>query len=182
MTTRNKVPAETTQNARSPFMERTAKLDLIARFELAVDPLIELLRTAPIAALDFRPKLPGAWTLREHAAHFLDAETIAHTRLRTAVAEPGAGVQVWNEDAWQVKARYDSVEALAALELACALRKVTSTMVRALVDADWSAFHIHHTKHGHMDLKDLLHLYVDHAQIHLGYIRRNLEAYRGQGG
>jgi hypothetical protein len=161
-------------------MDRTAKLDLIARFESAVDPLVELVRTAPAAAVDFRPALPGAWTLREHAAHFLDAEAFAHSRLRTTVAEPGTSVQVWDEEVWQGKARYDSVEALAALEVARSLRKITSTMVRALLDTDWNTHHVHHAKRGRMTLADLLRLYVDHAHVHAQYVRRNLEAYRSQ--
>jgi hypothetical protein len=158
-------------------MDRTAKLDLVARFELAVDPLVELLRSAPAAAIDFRPELPGAWTLREHAAHFLDAEVFAHSRLRTAVAEPGASVQVWDEEVWQDKARYDSVEGLAALELARGLRKISSAMARALVDADWGSYHVQHAKRGRMTLADLLRLYLDHAQVHAQYFQRNLKAY-----
>jgi hypothetical protein len=159
-------------------MDRAEKLDLIARFELAVDPLIELVQTAPAAAVDFRPDLPGAWTVREHAAHFLDAEAFAHSRMRTAVAEPGTHVQVWDEEAWQAKAHYDLVDPQGALEIARSLRNVTSAMALALVDSDWNAYHVQHAKRGRMTLADLLRFYVDHAQAHAQYLQRNLAAYQ----
>src|SRR5450759_2658007 len=92
-------------------MDKTEKLDLIARFECAVDPLIDFARKIPAAAADFRPDLPGAWTIREHAVHFLDADAFAHARLRLAVAEPGAEVYVWNEEAWQEPVSYTHLRA-----------------------------------------------------------------------
>ena len=161
-------------------MDKAAKLDLIARFESAVDPLVDLLKSAPAAALDFRPALPGAWTLREHAIHFLDADTFAHGRLRSAIAEPGARVQMWDQEAWQAKARYESADALAALETARALRKVTSAMARALLDTDWDAYHVQHPQRGRMTLVDILHVYIDHGQAHLQYFKRNLDACRAR--
>lgn len=97
-------------------MDKTEKLALIARFESAVDPLIELVKDAPPAAIDYRPNLPEAWTIREHAVHFLDADTFAHGRLRLAVAEPGTEVLVWNEVAFQQRGEYRSGDALASLD------------------------------------------------------------------
>ena len=158
-------------------MDKTEKLDLIARFECAVDPLIDFVREVPAAATDFRPDLPGAWTIREHAVHFLDADAFAHGRLRLAVAEPGAEVYVWNEEAWQERARYESADALSSLETARALRKVVCAMARALVDLDWEDFYVRHAKRGRMTLADTLKLYTEHAQFHLSYFQRNLEAF-----
>ena len=159
-------------------MDNTTKLDLVARFESAVDPLIDLVRAAPAAALDFRPALPSAWTIREHAIHFLDADTFAHGRVRLAVAESGAEVYVWNEEAWQARARYETADALASLETARALRKVSSAMARALVDTDWEAYYVRHAQRGRMTLADVLEHYTDHAQFHLSYLHRNLDAFR----
>lgn len=159
-------------------MDNTKKLDLVAHFESAVDPLIDLVRAAPAAALDFRPALLAAWTIREHAIHFLDADTFAHDRLRLAVAEPGAEVYVWNEEAWQARAQYETADALASLETAQALRKVSGAMARALVNTDWEAYYVRHAQRGRMTLADVLKHYTDHAQFHLSYLHRNLDAFR----
>ena len=160
-------------------MDTQEKLDSIARFEAAVDPLIDFVKALPAAALDFRPDLHDAWTIREHAIHFLDADTFAHGRLRLAVAEPGAEVYVWNEIAFQARGRYETADALAALETARALRKISAAMARALVDSDWEAFYVRHAQRGRMTLADVLQLYTDHAQFHLSYLQRNLAALRG---
>ncbi len=159
-------------------MNRHDKLTLIARFESAVDPLVDLVRSAPAGAIDFRPALPDAWTIREHAVHFLDADTFAHSRLRLAVAEPGAQVYVWDELAWQARLRYEAADALGSLESSRALRKVSASMARELVDEDWEAFYVRHAQRGRLTLANVFEIYTDHADFHLAYLRRNLDAFR----
>src|ERR1035437_4967230 len=61
-------------------MDKTEKLSLIDRFESAVEPLIDFVKSAPAQAIDFRPPLPGAWSIHDHAVHFLDADTFAYAR------------------------------------------------------------------------------------------------------
>jgi hypothetical protein len=158
-------------------MHQQAKLDLIARFERAVDPLIDFVRGLAPAAIDFRPGLPEAWTTREHAVHVLDADAFAHGRMRLAVAEPGRQVMVWDELAWQARARYETADALASLEGARALRKVTADMARSLVGEDWEGYHIQHPQGGRMTLADLLAFYTEHAQFHIQYMWRNRDAF-----
>lgn len=158
-------------------MNKQAKLDLIDHFAKAVDPLIDFVRALPSGAVDFRPALPEAWTTREHAVHFLDADTFAHGRLRLAVAEPGAQVFVWDEIAWQAHARYEASDAVEVLELARNLRQVSAAMARALVDQDWATYHVRHAQRGRMTLADVLVLYTEHAQFHLDYMRRNRDAF-----
>jgi hypothetical protein len=159
-------------------MERSEKLSLIQRFESAVEELIELVKTAPAGAVDFRPNLAGAWSIRDHAVHFLDADNFAWARVRLAVAQPGVEVFVWNEEAFQRQAKYDTADALVCLETARALRRVLAAMARALVDSDWESFYVRHPQRGRMTLADVLKLYTDHAQFHLSYFHRNLDAFK----
>ena len=95
------------------------------------------------------------------------------------VTQPGAEVFVWNEEAWQERAKYETADALSCLDTSRALRGVASAMARALVDSDWEAFYVRHAQRGRMTLADVLKLYTDHAQFHLSYFRRNLEAFKG---
>jgi hypothetical protein len=160
-------------------MDKTEKLSLITRYQSSVDPLVDFVKNAPAAAIDFRPNLPGAWTIRDHAIHFLDADTFAYARLRLAVTQPGVEVFVWNEDAWQERAKYETADALAALETSRALRRVVCAMATSLADADWETFYVRHPQRGRMGLADVFKLYTDHAQFHLSYFRRNLDAFKG---
>jgi hypothetical protein len=159
-------------------MDKAEKLSLITRFESSIDPLIDFVKNVPAAALGFRPNLPGAWSIQDHAVHFLDADTFAYGRLRLAVTQPGAEVFVWNEEAWQERAKYETGDALACLEAARALRQVVCAMARALVDADWETFYVRHSQRGRMSLADVFKLYTDHAQFHLSYFRRNVDAFK----
>ncbi len=159
-------------------MERSEKLSLLQQFESSIDALIDFIKTAPAAAIDFRPNLPGAWSIRDHAVHFLDADTFAYGRVRLTVTQPGAEVFVWNEDAFQQHGRYETADALTSLETARALRHVVAAMARALVDTDWEAYYVRHAQRGRLTLADVLKLYTDHVQFHMSYFRRNLDAYR----
>jgi len=162
-------------------MDKPEKLALIARYESAVDPLIDFIKTIPAAVIDYRPDLPSAWTVREHAVHFLDADAFAHARMRFAVAEPGTEVNVWNQQAFQERAKYDTAEPLASLETARALRRVVCAMARALADRDWEAYYVRHPERGRLTLADILVTYIDHADFHLNYFRRNLDAFKAKG-
>jgi hypothetical protein len=160
-------------------MDKNAKLSVIAKFESAVDPLIDTVKNLSPAAIDFRPPLAGAWSIHDHAVHFLDADTFAYGRIRLAVTQPGVEVFVWNEEVWQERAKYQTAEALAALQTARALRVVCGAMARALVDSDWESYYVRHSQRGRMTLADVFKLYTDHAQFHLSYFQRNLAAFAG---
>ncbi len=159
-------------------MDKAEQLSLIARYESAIDPLIDFVKDAPAEAVGFRPNLPGAWSIRDHAVHFLDADAFAYGRLRLAVTQPGAEVFVWNEVAWQERAKYETGDALASLETARALRRVVCAMARALADSDWETYYVRHPQRGRMSLADIFKHYTDHAQFHLSYFRRNLDAFK----
>ena len=96
------------------------------------------------------------------------------------VTQPGVEVFAWNEDAWQEKARYETADAIASLEIARELRRVVGAMLRSLVDSDWEAFYVRHPQRGRLTVADILKLYTDHVQFHMSYIRRNLDAFKGE--
>lgn len=159
-------------------MERSEKLSRIQQFESSIDSLIDFVKSVPSAAIDFRPSLGGAWTMRDHAVHFLDADTFAYGRVRLTIAQPGADVFVWNEEAWQARTRYETADALVCLETARSLRRVVAAMARAVVDDEWDGYYVRHSQRGRMTLADVLKLYTDHVEFHMSYFRRNLAAFQ----
>jgi hypothetical protein len=160
-------------------MTKEEKITLIDRFENAVAPLLSFLRDLPKPLWDFRPNLSGAWTIREHAVHFLDAESFAYGRVRLCVSEPGSEVFVWNEAAWQERARYETADPLAALQACELLRSVCAGMARSLVERDWEEYYVRHPQRGRLTLADVLRIYTEHAQFHLNYLERNAQAAKG---
>ena len=160
-------------------MTRDEKLALISRYENAVAPLITFLRSLPLPLLDFRPSLAGAWTIREHAVHFLDADAFAHARIRLCVTEPGSEVFVWNEEAWQERGHYETADALSSLQACVTLRTISAAMARSLVDNDWEQYYVRHTQRGRLTLADVLRIYTEHAQFHFNYLERNVQAAKG---
>jgi hypothetical protein len=160
-------------------MTQDDKMALINRYEHAVAPLIAFLRDLPNPLLDFRPNLAGAWTIREHAVHFLDADTFAHARIRLCVTEPGSEVFVWNEEAWQERGCYETADPLASLQACATLRMISAAMARSLVDNDWEQYYVRHPQRGRLTLSDVLRIYTEHAQFHFNYLERNVQAARG---
>jgi hypothetical protein len=158
------------------IMTQTDKQSLIDLYESAVTPLLTFIRKLSPAIIDFCPPVPGAWTIRDHAIHFLDADTFAYGRIRLCVTQPGAEVFAWNEQAWQERGQYKAADPFVALEACQALRKIVGQMARAIVDEDWEKFHIHHPQRGRMTINDVLKLYADHAPFHLSYFERNVTA------
>jgi len=159
-------------------MERTEKLSRIATFASSIDALVDFVKQAPPAAIDFRPNLAGAWTIRDHAVHFLDADTFAYGRIRLTITQPGAEVFVWNEEAWQERAKYETADPLVCLETARSLRRIVAAMAHAVIDEDWETFQVRHAQRGRLPLAEVLKLYTDHADFHMSYFRRNLDAFK----
>jgi hypothetical protein len=161
------------------MMTKAEKEGVIKRFEASAEPFLEAVRKAPWKALDFRPKRDGAWTIREHLAHFLDADAFAYARLRLCAAEPGATVFVWDEEKWAYRLEYGKTDLETAITAIKALRAIMASTARALADRDWDALYVEHPKRGKLTVADVLNLYAEHAAFHLDYVNRNLQEFPG---
>jgi hypothetical protein len=162
-------------------MTREEKLDRIAVFESAYGKVDELISGEGPEALAFVPSLPDAWSINDFLVHFLDADLGLAFRLRSAIAESGAAVPVWDESAWHDALAYGEEDGRACLELAKGIRAFVAVSLRSRADEDWSAFFIEHPSKGRLDLAALVDLYEQHVAFHLPLIRRNLRAFRERG-
>ncbi len=156
-------------------MTRDTKESLITRFEQASTPLVDAVLAAPEEFLDYRPRLKDAWTIREHLAHFFDADVFAYTRVRLCAAEPGATLFVWDEERWQERLAYGNTEIDSTVAGIRLMRKLIAASARNLLDRDWESMFANHPKRGRMTLADVLKLYEEHAAFHLAYVERNLK-------
>jgi uncharacterized damage-inducible protein DinB len=116
---------------------------------------------------------PGKWSITEIALHLADAEVVGAGRVRFAWAEPGANFSAYNQDRWAAALDYqraDSVGLDTALALFESLRRATVLVFQRASEEDWLQRWGVHAEHGPITLRNLLELYADHGERHLGQI------------
>lgn len=161
-------------------MNVAEKRALIARYRYSLDDLESKLKGLDEATVDFVPPVEGAWSIRTHVAHFLDAEVHAWTRIRRTVAEPESAVVLWDEEAWAERSHYSRVDYKRALDLTRNLRDSLADFLEGIVEEDWNRYAVIHPTRGRQELDTIVKIYADHASFHIPYIERNLAAYRNR--
>jgi hypothetical protein len=163
------------------MMTKNEKLDLIAAFESGYAPVEELVAGMGESELKFVPPIHEAWSINDFLLHFLDAEISVAFRVRSAIAEPGKAVPLWEEEAWHDTLHYETEDGLACLSLAKGLRSYVAVCLRSVVEADWEGYSIVHPTKGRMSLRAIIESYVQHIAFHLPLIRRNIQALQKRG-
>jgi uncharacterized damage-inducible protein DinB len=123
------------------------------------------------AQLRARPRA-GKWSALEIASHVVDSETMGALRIRYALAQPGALVPAYDQDLWADALAYNTRDADGledALVLFAALRRTTLGVLARADAADWRKTVVH-AEFGEITLRNLLELYADHGERHLGQI------------
>ena len=136
------------------------------------------LRTA-LAGLDpfawtAKPR-PGKWSIREITLHMTDSELVGTGRSRLAFAQPGSGFYVYDENGWARAFDYQHADEAAverAIALFEALRAYQLPVFAAATPAQWQQT-ARHPSWGSMTLRNLLELYADHSERHIGQILEN---------
>jgi hypothetical protein len=162
-------------------MTRDEKLDRISAFENGYSRVDELIAGIDREELLFVPAARDAWSVNDFLVHFLDADLSLAFRIRTAIAEPGQAVPVWEEEAWHDKLHYDDEDGPSCLNLAKGIRSFLAVSLRSVADADWSLLAILHPSKGRLGLEELLEMYDQHIVFHLPLIKRNRRAWRERG-
>jgi hypothetical protein len=158
-------------------MTRGEKLGIIENFEKAYSTVNETIRNVGREEMLFVPPVEDAWSINDFLVHFLDADQSLAYRIRTAIAEPGKDVPVWEEEAWHERLHYEAEDGRTCLTLAEGIRGFLGACLRAIVDEDWDTFFIVHPVKGRMSLVDLIDTYQQHVVFHQPLIRRNMRAW-----
>ncbi|QDV89997.1 Putative metal-dependent hydrolase YfiT [Phycisphaerae bacterium RAS2] len=124
--------------------------------------------------LDALP-IPGTWSIRQIVVHLMDSDLIAAYRMKRIIAEDRPRLDVWDENAFVPKLRYERQSASRAAELFRVNRLVMADILRGL-PVDAFARVALHPEVGELPLGVLLRLYVHHVHHHLAFIekKRNL--------
>lgn len=140
-----------------------------ARVTQAIDGLREEELTA-------RPR-PEKWSIQEIALHLTDSELVGAIRIRKVLSEDRPPLPSYDQDAFARSLAYRDLGSSfrrATLHTFRNLRETSAELFRRASLADWRREGIH-PEWGAMTLRQLLELYADHSERHLGQI---LEARR----
>jgi uncharacterized damage-inducible protein DinB len=118
-------------------------------------------------------RTPESWSIAEIAAHLADAEIVAGWRIRSILAQDGAPLQAFDQDAWASAFRYTDAPAKESVELFAAVRRATLQLLRR-VDPVRHQHAGMHAERGRESITHLVRLYAGHDLNHLGQIERIL--------
>jgi len=121
-----------------------------------------------------RPR-PGKWSIREITLHVTDSELVGTGRSRLAFAQPGSGFYVYDENGWSQAFNYqhaDEVSVGLSVALFEALRAYQLPVFAGATASQWQQAALH-PNWGSMTLRNLLELYADHSERHIGQILEN---------
>jgi len=122
--------------------------------------------------------LAGKWSIHEVVLHVADSECLGAVRIRQAIGDDRASFPGYDQDRWSATLRYvDRSPAVrsAMLRLFRANREAAAELLAAATPEEWRREGIH-PEWGPLSLRQLLELYADHGERHLGQIleRRRL--------
>ena len=157
-------------------MTDTEKDQILRTYLQAAEPLLDRIAVLDGKALDFRPAIADAWTIREHLAHFFHADMFCYTRVGIAIAQPGTTLFAWDEALWNSNIESSFMDIKALVAGTRTVRGYTAALARSVPTSGWDTAVAVHPKRGPMKIADLLAIYTGHAAFHMEYLNRNLAA------
>ncbi len=157
-------------------MDVNNRKEALAEYLSGPSKIRDFIAKVPQEAIDYRP-FEDAWTIAEHTHHLLDAEMHGYVRYRSAIAEPGSPVRLWNQEGWKAKLGYGEQELSALLEAFTLVRSLIHRHLSRIAHEDWSRYAFVHPERGSIDLDAWLETYVGHVWTHLDYFERNLRLF-----
>lgn len=158
-------------------MTARTREQLVTEFGRGAERVRAAWKAVPEDARAFRPA-PGEWSPLELVIHMADADANGYIRFRKLVAEPGATVSGYAQDAWADSLRYSGQDPEAALKLMDALRAMTHPLLEGLTEEQW-AHRVTHSERGEWSMADWLRVYTDHVDDHLLQMQEAVDAWKG---
>ena len=151
-------------------MQAAERKELLERFRSGPGKLERSIDGLTEDELEFRPA-PGKWSIREIVIHLCDSEIVGAHRIRKVLSEDDALLVSYNQDKWANRLNYGKRNLTNAIELFRLLRKSTAELFEDLSDSDWDRSG-KHDERGPMSVFDLVKLYAEHGENHVGQIRQ----------
>ncbi len=115
------------------------------------------------------PYREGGWTVRQVVHHLADSHMNAYIRMRLIVTEDHPTLKPYDQDEWarQHDAAHDPLAA--SMNILKGLHPRWTNFLESLPDTAWKRT-AHHPEIGEVSLEDLLKIYADHGENHVGQI------------
>jgi hypothetical protein len=113
---------------------------------------------------------PG-WSIQQIVAHLADSDQVAAYRMKRIIAEDRPELDVYDETAFAERLGYQSLDARAVCELFRLNRQLMAQILRGLDSAAFDRRAIH-PEIGDLSLGQMVRIYINHVEHHLGFIRR----------
>ena len=154
----------------------------------SIDELISVYKQGPVRlkksaqGLSFeemkRKVIPGKWSIYEIVIHTTDSEIMGYARFAQTITQSDRKFAFYNQDIWVEKlnyTNYNEEEFYNRLTLFECIRKSVMNLLSNLNVDDWKKTGIH-PEIGEITLKNVLELYADHCERHIGQVieRRNI--------
>lgn len=114
--------------------------------------------------------VPGTWSIQQIVMHLMDSDLIASDRMKRIIAEEQPAIIGYNETAFSQKLHYDKLDPIVAAEIFRQNREMTAVILRNLPDAAFARSGMHNER-GRITLAEVLAMYVQHLEHHLGFLR-----------
>lgn len=117
----------------------------------------------------------GTWTIKEVVVHVWHSDLAATHRMTRVAAEDKPLLIAYDESAFVRTLRYNEVDTHTVCELFKLNRLHTGEMLKRLPDEAFARTGVHNQR-GTVSLGDLVGMYVQHVEHHLGFIARKRAA------
>jgi uncharacterized damage-inducible protein DinB len=167
-------PDPTVQNATAPLADLAPRStpELIEAFAAGPERLRLAIAGLSEDELQARPRGPGSWSIQEIVLHTADSELQGTYRIKKTLAEPAALWPVYDQDRWTSRFGHQTGGPAAredAFALLALLRRQTLPLFRGATAEEWARHGIH-PEMGPMTLRNLLEMYAEHIERHIGQI------------
>lgn len=146
-------------------------LELIKVYEAGPSRLRTAIQGLTEQELRANPR-EGKWSIFEIVIHLADAELVGAARIRKVFSQPGNPCLIYDQELWAKNFDYagmDIFEFKNAIYQFDVLRCSTGRIFHRAKKKDWIKTGTH-PDYGQISLRQLLELYADHSERHLGQI------------
>ncbi len=148
----------------------------IERLRQLPGQLAEVLRELSDTDVD-TPYRPGGWTIRQVVHHLADAHMNGYVRMKLILTEDAPTLKAYDQNEWAKLPDVAVTPVASSLELLYALHDRWCILLERVDEAGWKRTGIHGER-GLLTLEDLLRIYTEHGEKHLGHLRGMREGAR----
>jgi len=112
----------------------------------------------------------GKWTVRQVVHHLADAHLNAFVRMKLILTEDNPTLKPYDQEKWAETSDSVSMNIQSSLLILTGLHSRWCELMKTLTENDWSRT-ADHPETGKVSLDDLLKIYSEHGDKHLGHIK-----------